>query len=66
VAHRSGRVDELRRQGLDAAIDHHVIDDYSALSEQLLDIAMKQAAGRYQRTADSNHLAPEAVASWSK
>ncbi len=62
----AGRVDELRREGLDPAIDRHVIDGDAALGEQLLNIAIGQAVAQVPPHRDSNHLTREAVARRSR
>ena len=51
MAAQAGSLDELGRKPLHPAIDGDMVYRDAALGQQLLDIAIGQAIGRYQRTA---------------
>jgi hypothetical protein len=61
VPGRAGGVDELSREGLHPAVDRDVIDFDAALSQQLLDVAVRQALAQLPTHGEPDHLVREAV-----
>src|SRR6478735_8968969 len=63
MAGRSGRVDELGREGPHPPVDRHVVDLDAALGQQFLDIAVGQAVAQIPAHRDADHLPRKPIAS---